>query len=120
VSCQISLGPNDDLELITPSGRRVYIPISPFATKEIWQVLWNASAERGPRPSGPGPAAKLREEQRREWQRIEDENAAWNEAKALEREARAEKAKERRSAEAVAKKVSNKYNINLEELDFGI
>lgn len=46
MTCQISLGPDNDLELITPHGRRVYIPIGPHSTKMLFDVLWHASSKR--------------------------------------------------------------------------
>lgn len=46
MTCSISLGPEDNFELTSPSGRRVYIPNSPHALQLLWQVLWNSTAER--------------------------------------------------------------------------
>jgi hypothetical protein len=119
MSCRISLGPNDDLELITPTGRRVYIPLSPYATKEIWQVLWNASAEHGPR-SIRCPGRDRDDARKAAWDKVEKENAAWNEAAEMERLAKAERGRERREAARAAKKASSKYGINLKELDFSL
>jgi hypothetical protein len=42
MTCQISLGPDNDLELITPAGRRLYVPIGPHSTKWLFDILWNA------------------------------------------------------------------------------
>lgn len=119
MSCRISLGPNDDLELITPTGRRVYIPLSPYATKEIWQVLWNASGEHGPRNIR-CPGRERDDARKAQWERIERENAEWNKAAEMEREAKAERTKERREKQRAERKVSNKYGINLKELDFSL
>lgn len=46
MTCTLALGPNDDLELITPSGRRLYIPVTEHSTQFLWQILWNATSER--------------------------------------------------------------------------
>lgn len=46
MTCTISLGPDNNLELRTPSGRSILIPVSPHATDMLWQVLWNATQER--------------------------------------------------------------------------
>lgn len=49
MTCTISLGPDGQLSLRTPSGRELLIPVGPHSTQLLWQTLWNASAERAPR-----------------------------------------------------------------------
>lgn len=98
MTCTISLGPNDDFELCSPSGRRVYIPNSPHALALLWQVLWNSTDERRAEAAGfvagfPTQAV------------IE----SWS--KELTRE------KQERSAEAERTKFEDKYGFTLPELD---
>lgn len=52
MSVRVSLGPNDDLEVTSPSGRRVYIPVSPNSTKLLWQIIWNSTAEQAQQARG--------------------------------------------------------------------
>lgn len=52
MSVRVSLGPNDDLEVTSPSGRRVYIPVSPNSTKLLWQIIWNSTAEQAQQAKG--------------------------------------------------------------------
>lgn len=42
----LSLGPDDNLEITLPSGSRRYVPVGPHSTQLLWQILWNATAER--------------------------------------------------------------------------
>jgi len=44
MTCQITLGPNDDFELILPSGRRLYVPIE-NGTKYLAKILADARRE---------------------------------------------------------------------------
>jgi hypothetical protein len=116
MSCQISLGPNDDFEVITPSGRRVYIPVSPHALRELWQVVWNSTAEPRERASGPGPAAQREAERRAAWAKVEAENAAWNE---MQEQRRAIAAEARVIAAASKRKAQRKvHGVALGDLDF--
>lgn len=52
MTCTISLGPNNDFELCSPSGRRVYIPNSPHALQLLWQCLWNSTDEKRAQAAG--------------------------------------------------------------------
>lgn len=52
MTCSIALGPNDDLELTLPSGRRLYIPIA-NGMQFLAKILKDAETiRRGAEPRG--------------------------------------------------------------------
>lgn len=103
MSCTISLGPDNDLELITPSGRRLYVPIGPHSTKWLFDILWNASR----RTEAPGfvnhyPTQAIIKTWQEEAARVFDEGQT---------AAKLERAKER------AKAIEAKYGISLDDME---
>ncbi len=46
MTCTLSLGPDGNLSLRTPSGRELLVPVGPHSTQMLWQILWNSSAEK--------------------------------------------------------------------------
>lgn len=119
MTCTISLGPADDFILTTPEGRKVSIPVSPHGIKELWQVLWNASAERAP-AAGLSLARQRDNERRAAWDKVEADNAAWNQAKAAEAEARRLRRLEAREAKSTAAKIMDKFGFDIATLEFEI
>jgi len=46
MTCTLSLGPDNNLLLRTPSGREILVPVSQHSTEMLWQILWNSGQER--------------------------------------------------------------------------
>lgn len=113
MTCQISIGPDDALELRTPSGRAISIPVSPHSTSMLWQILWNATQERRQLGKHCYPSEFPAQHVVDAW--VKDVLPQRN----AEREAELQEEREAKAAERLAAK-EKKFGIKLGELDFDI
>lgn len=104
----IELGPDDDFLVTSPSGRVFRVPNSPHATQYLWRILWLGSS----RPQEERHPA-LTDEAIKHWLRTEGKRKREAERQNAEATERA-MAKHRLTAK------SEKFGVNLQELDFSL
>lgn len=102
MTCSIEMGPNDDLLLRTPSGRAISIPVGAHSTQLLWKVIWSSTQEQRRKPAGVFPTQHVVDKWAQE---------LMPQVRASERE---EEAAQR------LQKLEEKYELNLNELDFDI